>query len=275
MADALFEKGFSKLLATANELPRLLLDLDPTYPGPTQPDDFPAVTLGWLRTAAVLQFQALLAVLAHPQCAGEAEILLRPMLDALGQVIFIDAGIPNAAEQNAATRALCLELGIEKQRRLEVRDRFLVMDEQERDFYVQQADRRLAQIQALHTGTGCTCPGRRYSAAVQTLREIGEDDRSYGMLHDQWIWSSGAAHSYFPSRLYRPGPEGFTIVGGEVRAGFRAMILKHAIDIVVDLGSRILTVNGVAETEKRRLIHWAAQYVETPPLRNALRGEFD
>lgn len=275
MADVLFEKGFSKLLVTANELPRLFLDLDPTYPGPTQADDFPAITLGWLRTGAVLQFQAVLAVLAHPQCAGEAEILLRPMLDALGHVIFIHEGVPDAADKSAATRALCLELGVEKQRKVEVLDRFLVMDEEERDFYIQKADRRVAEIQGLHARAGCTCPGRGFSAAVQTLRQVGKGDRAYGMLHDQWVWSSGAAHSFFPSRLYRPGPEGFTFVGGEVRAGFRAMLLKDAIDIMVDMGSRILIVNGVDEAKRRRLIYWAAQYVENPPLRNALRGEFD
>jgi hypothetical protein len=65
------------------------------------------------------------------------------------------------------------------------------------------------------------------------------------------------------------------IVGGEVRAGFRACLLNSAVGVMVDIGACILAINGVAGAERRRLTYWLAQYVETPPLRNALRGEFD
>jgi len=275
MTDRLFEKAFANLLVSANELPKLLLDLDPTYPGPVRSDDFPAVTLGWLRSAAVLQFQGVLAVLMHPQCAGEAEILLRPLLDALGHVIFIHEGIPDGTHRTPGTRALCLEFGIARQRDTEIAERFLAIDDEDRVALVSDARARLEQVRVRHQDTGCTCLGRSFSAVRETLRHLGLTDRSYAMLHDQWIWSSGAAHSYFPSRLYRAGPDGFTVVGSEVRPGFRAMVLKHAIDVLADLGERILHVNGTREDQRNRLTYWVANFVETPPLRNALRGEFE
>lgn len=268
------ERGIRRLIQQANGLPELLLKLDPTYPGPIEHDDHPAVTLGALRTAALLQYGAILTLTAQPDVAGEAEILLRSLIEALAHVAWIHEGVGGRIrdERDAGARAICFDLGIAHRRAYDAQG-FLVDEPGDRRTLIAMANEALDDARKRHAATGCQCRGYRLQTQ-HVLRALALDNGSR-QIHDAWIMGSGAAHNFMPTRLYRGNPDGTTQVGAPIKHGMRAYLLAITVTVFRQTGQRILLAHGVAQTEVDRLRHWEANYFETPPLRNALRGEFD
>lgn len=263
-----------KLLHEAQELPQILLDLDPKFGGPVQHDDFPSVTLGWLRTAAVLQYQAVVTLLAHPTCASEAELLLRPLLESFAHTVWIDEGVAGGGNRTARCCAVCLEFGI-AQYRLGSLPGMRGLAAHEREELATGIRERVEQLRQLHAAEGCTCRGRRYSAAKTTIDTLSSMDARYDALCQQWDWSSSGLHVFEPNRMYRRLPDGNALIGAPIRPGWRATMLTLVINVLSELGSRTLRVQGVAPEAQARLTYWSAEFLERPPLRNALRGEFE
>jgi hypothetical protein len=270
------ESAFLSLLNRANELPQLISDLDPTFPGPVALDEYPATTLGWLRSSASLTFQATLAVLAIPFCAGEAEILARTLIEGFAHAAYIydGSGDESSKQRTARCRAICLELGIAKQRMKEITSRLMMPTGADRSLLQEGVSETLARIETLHAAEGCTCRGRGFQVQ-RTLSDLAAFGPAGAIIHDEWFMYSGAAHSFMPSRIYSQTAEGQTLVGGPIRFGARAMLLKLAVDILHLLGICVLVTNDAPRSALDRLRFWVAEYTEIPPLRNALRGEFD
>lgn len=272
--DELFQRGFTKQLVAANELPQLILDIDPTVPGPILPNEFPARTLGWLRSAAILEYKAVITLLANAECGGEAEHIMRPLIDTFCHVVWIQEGVDGGGSRSVRCRALCLDLGVARYRlRGLAGERGLSAAERAR--YTADLEDQVQEFRRLHDAEGCRCKGRTYRSATTTLHALARADPRYEALVQQRRWSSSALHVFEPGRMARGLGDGRTLIGGPVRAGWRATMLLAAVDILAEVGVRLFHALGMARPDQDRLIHWKANFVELPPLRNALRGEFD
>lgn len=134
-------------------------------------DDFPRITFLRLETAARLAFEAGLWLLRNPPVAYGAEVHLRTLMEAMAHVTWI-AGLDRVpfTPAQAKQRAICFDFGAAR----EVQRLSDSIPTRYHDDATSRkgADGRLREFGRIHQGTGCSCTGRLWSAASQTLKDM-------------------------------------------------------------------------------------------------------